>query len=188
MKSIPATLALVLLTISVDAASVKPVNYEKPLTLILDSMELSSDSLSLLIDKSDYKLSLLYDSCIIKEYPVVFGGNPKDDKLMKGDLCTPEGTFYMISKYPHQKWSKFIWINYPNENSWQKHAAARNKGIIPPEAGIGGQIGIHGVPEGNDKLIDLRKNWTLGCISLKNNDIDEIYSFINGNTKIIIRK
>jgi murein L,D-transpeptidase YafK len=53
------------------------------------------------------------DTIIIKQYPVVLGGNPVDDKLLQGDLCTPEGNFLIHAKYPHKSWEKFIWINYP---------------------------------------------------------------------------
>jgi len=55
-------------------------------------------------------------------------------------------------------------------------------------AHIGGEIGIHGVPHGMDFIIDMKYNWTLGCISMKNKDIDEIYPYITKATIIEIRK
>ncbi len=161
-------------------------NDHQSLKELLQDSSLINKPLTLLIDKSDYKLSVVVDSLVIKEYPVVFGGNPKDDKLMQGDQCTPEGSFKMRDKYPHRSWSKFIWIDYPNEDSWEKHNQAKENGKIPEDAGIGGEIGIHGVPEGMDFLIDLKRNWTLGCISLKNSDINEIYPWITTNTVIQI--
>jgi lipoprotein-anchoring transpeptidase ErfK/SrfK len=94
----------------------------------------------------------------------------------------------MISKYIHKSWSKFIWLNYPTVESWKKHNQARSEKIIPANAGIGGEIGIHGVPNNMNNLIDLKYNWTLGCISLKNKDVDEIYPYISKTTKITIRK
>ena len=163
-------------------------NYSQPLPELLKSLNIDEDKIHVLIDKSDYKLSILYESNIIKEYPVVFGGNITDDKLMQGDGCTPEGTFKVISKYPHKSWSKFIWINYPNNDSRRKHNEAKRNGTIPQDANIGGEIGIHGVPKGLDNLINLKQNWTLGCISLKNKDIKEIYPYITEITEINIRK
>jgi murein L,D-transpeptidase YafK len=163
-----------------------PVNYDIPLADLLDSLGISGDQLSVLIDKSDYRLRLMQDTSLIKEYPVVFGGNPVDDKRMEGDQCTPEGEFRMISKYPHRSWSKFVWINYPTAGSREKHNEAKAKGEIPQDARIGGQIGIHGVPEGTDYMIDEGINWTLGCISLKNVDINEIYMLFTESTPIII--
>ena len=162
-------------------------NYEADLPRLIDSLQIDKHSIELLIDKSDYKLTLRSGDLVIKEYPVVFGGNPVDDKRMEGDQCTPEGTFYMVSKYPHRSWSKFIWINYPTADSWEKHKKAKEELSIPQSARIGGEIGIHGVPEGSDTMIDLKYNWTLGCISLKNRDVNEIYPFIGKETKIVIR-
>ena len=163
-------------------------NYKFSLAKLIDSLNIQESNISILIDKSDYKLSIQSDTNIIKEYPVVFGGNPTDDKLKQGDQCTPEGIFYMVSKYPHKSWSKFIWINYPTEDSWKKHNKAREDGLIASDAEIGGEIGIHGVPNGMDQYIDLQYNWTLGCISLKNKDVNEIYPYFQEQTKIEIRK
>jgi len=61
-------------------------------------------------------------------------------------------------------------------------------GLIPKKATIGGEIGIHGVPKGYDYLIDEKENWTLGCISLKTNDINELYDAVSYHTKIYIFK
>jgi murein L,D-transpeptidase YafK len=164
------------------------INYHIPLTQLLERFEVDQNKLWVLVDKSEYTLSILSDSVIIKEYPVVFGGNPVDDKRMQGDQCTPEGIFHIRSKYPHKSWEKFIWLNYPTNDSWKKHNEAKQKREIPADAEIGGEIGIHGVPNNMNTLIDLKQNWTLGCISLKNNDINEIYPFIHEQTKIEIRK
>lgn len=163
-------------------------NYGTPLAELLETREINQNDISIHIDKSDYKLSILYDTLIVKEYPVVFGKNPVDDKLRQGDECTPEGIFNMVSKYPHKSWSKFIWINYPTGDSWRKHNEAKREGSIPENAKIGGEIGIHGVPQGMDNLIDLKFNWTLGCISMKNKDINEIYPFVSKTTVIVIKK
>jgi len=163
-------------------------NYHLPLDQLITSQIIEGGNLNFLIDKSDYKLSVRNDQTVIKEFPVVLGGNPTDDKLMQGDECTPEGDFYIISKYPHKSWKKFIWINYPNDISRIKHREAKNNGVIPKGASIGGEIGIHGVPENMNSLIDLKVNWTLGCISLKNEDINEIYPYFNDQTLITIQK
>ena len=163
-------------------------NYNYTLADLLDYLNIDSNKIIIHIDKSDFMLSVLTDTFLIKEYPVVLGSNPVDDKLQQGDNCTPEGTFKMILKYPHKEWNKFIWIDYPNDESWKKHKTAKEENLIPQDAKIGGEIGIHGVPEGFDRLIDMKFNWTLGCVSLKNKDVDEIYPYITESTKIIIQK
>ena len=80
--------------------------------------------------------------------------------------------------YPHKSWSKFIWFDYPNDDSYKKHNLAKKNNLIPQNSTIGGDVGIHGVPNGADYFIDTRQNWTWGCVSLKNNDINEIYKFV----------
>ena len=72
----------------------------------------------------------------------------------------------------------YYWLDYPNHDSWSKHLQAKKSGKIKVSAYIGGEIGIHGVNPNADYLIDEGKNWTWGCISLKNKDVDEIYSLV----------
>lgn len=154
------------------------INYQIPLDRLKDSLKLNKTHARIFVAKSKYVLSIIIDSTVVKSYPVVLGFNPTDDKLKEGDGCTPEGKFKIKSKYPHKSWSKFIWFDYPNEASWVKHKQAKKKRLIPENSTIGGDVGIHGVPKGADYAIDQKQNWTLGCVSLKNKDIDEIYDFV----------
>lgn len=163
-------------------------NYSIPLGRLLDSIQVNTSSLCIHIDKSDYALSIYADTLLIKQYPVVFGWNPVDDKLSQGDGCTPEGNYKVLAKYDHDAWSKFIWIDYPNKESLVKFREAKANGIISPESTPGGEIGIHGVYPGRDRNIDFRNNWTAGCISLKNKDIRDIYEYIDVGTEVIIRR
>lgn len=153
----------------------------------VDWTTIAPESLNILIDKSEYQLFLRSDSIVLQSFPVVFGGNPVADKLRQGDQCTPEGVFGVRSKRIHDKWSRFIWIDYPTAQSWQKHRAAKTAGTIPPHAKIGGEIGIHGVPAGYDVAIDARNNWTLGCISLTNKDVEALYPHVFDGMKIHIQ-
>jgi murein L,D-transpeptidase YafK len=195
-KSFPFLIALVFLTLLVVKWQFPESNLSKPLALArletttkpLNELIRKGTEISILIDKSDYQLHVYTADTLVKTYPVVLGGNPIDDKLREGDQCTPEGTFNIVSKYPHGSWSKFIWIHYPTADSWRKHKKAKADGIIPQNATIGGEIGIHGVPKGADVMIKTRVNWTLGCISLTNADVNEIYPFIDKKTEITIRK
>jgi len=166
----------------------KPYNSEKSLKLLIDSLKIDLKTIRILIEKSKYELSVWSDTIELRKYPVVFGTNPVDDKLREGDRCTPEGEFKIRSKYPHKSWSKFIWIDYPNAASRAKHNDAIKKGLIPVDSKIGGEVGIHGVPKNCDYVIDQRQNWTWGCISLKNKDIDELYEIVSNQTIVKIIK
>ena len=195
-RIIPLLIALFLLTaIVVNWQNSKPkisklftVNLTQKENTPLSEIIPEETEISILIDKSDYQLQIYASDTLVKTFPIVLGGNPLDDKLREGDQCTPEGNFKIVSKYPHKTWSKFIWINYPTDDSWRKHNKAKEDGVIPKNATIGGEIGIHGVPKGTDVMIKTHVNWTLGCISLTNKDVNEIYPFIDKNTVILIRK
>ena len=139
-----------------------------------------------MVEKSRYRLTVYYQKKPIKAYAIVLGANPKDDKLRQGDKRTPEGRFHVQELYYHSAWSKFIWLDYPNQDSWRKFSQARIRGELKANDDIGGEIGIHGVERGQDWLIDRKINWTLGCISLKNKDVDEIYTLLERGTTIEI--
>lgn len=166
------------------------ITFDSKINLVklIDSLQINKNKIQMVVTKSHYRMDVVYDTTILKSYPVVFGFNALDDKLQQGDGCTPEGTFLIRSKYPHSSWSKFMWIDYPNKDSWVKHYQAKKDGKIPKNASIGGEVGIHGVPKGYDFLIDERENWTLGCISLKNNDVDELYQCIGARSLLIVKK
>jgi murein L,D-transpeptidase YafK len=141
--------------------------------------------ITVLIEKSQHRLTLYYDQTPIKSYGVVFGKG-KGDKRREGDRKTPEGIFKIQDKYPHPDWSKFLWLDYPNPQSECKHNRAKQQGEIPWNSTIGGEVGIHGVPIGDDGLIDARENWTWGCPSLKTKDINEIYEVVQPGTIVEI--
>lgn len=159
---------------------------QKSLQETVRSRNIPKNELKILIDKSAYTLSVYHKQDKLITYPCVFGFNPVDDKHQEGDGCTPEGTFGIRSKYAHGSWSYFIWVDYPNKESWRRFNERKAQGKIDKNARIGGEIGIHGVPEGMDDLIDERTNWTLGCISLKTADITDLYKSIGDGTKIEI--
>ena len=183
------TIAFILLLTCCNGFSNRDlVNYSLPLDGLMDSLNSEPGKIYLHVDKSDFVLSVMVDTMIIKQYPVVLGGNPVDDKLCQGDMCTPEGEFLVKAKYPHKSWDKFIWIDYPNEVSWEKYRKAKEEGLVREDEKIGGEIGIHGVPKGTDEIIDLGMNCILGCISLKNKDINDFYTFISNGTVVIIQK
>jgi hypothetical protein len=159
------------------------LNYETPLGDLLES-PVDKDRISLLIEKPQYRLTVLYDGRPVKQYPVVFGGNPVDDKLRQGDGCTPEGQFIVQDLYPHGRYYRFLWLNYPNDDSWSKHDQAIADGIIPADSPIGSDIGIH--CEADDD-IDYMVNCTAGCIAMRKWDVGEVYDVSGKGTPVEIR-
>ena len=159
------------------------LNYETSLGDLLES-PVDKDKVSLLIEKTEYRLTVLYDGRPVKQYPVVFGGNPLDDKLMQGDGCTPEGQFIVQDLYLHDEFYRFLWLNYPNDDSWNKHNQTIADGVIPADSAIGSDIGIH-CEAGDD--IDHGVNCTAGCIAMRKWDVGEVYDVSQKGTPVEIR-
>src|SRR6266496_3533067 len=145
-------------------------------------------SVYIVIDKSDYELNVYDDKGWFATYPVVFGNNSLADKKMEGDRCTPEGNFHVIAKKIHDKWDRFMALDYPTKESYEKFRERKLHGEIPESARIGGGVGIHGTWPHDDYIIDRYKNWTMGCISMKNQDVEDLYSYLPVGARVTIRR
>jgi lipoprotein-anchoring transpeptidase ErfK/SrfK len=119
---------------------------------------------------------------------VVFGNNNLGDKMVAGDRKTPEGVFTIVSKRPHEKWDRFMMLDYPTQADYAKFEYRKEHGMIPGNAQIGGGIGIHGTWPHEDFAVDGYDNWTEGCISLKDKDVEELYNLIPVGTKVYIKR
>ena|ERR1044071_1936842 len=150
--------------------------------------DVSKGAYYVVIDKSDYELNVYDAEGWLITYPVVFGSDDQGDKLFQGDRKTPEGSFTVVSKRYHDKWNRYMALDYPTAESFEKFNRRKAMGEIPQNAKIGGDIGIHGTWPHEDFAIDQYQNWTLGCISLKNAHVEQLYAMIPVGTKIIIRK
>lgn len=153
-----------------------------PLSQLLDSLALDPTGIRFVVYKERRAFHVVHGGDTLCTYPCVLGEQPVGDKEMQGDRRTPEGTFGLRSKRRHERWHAFVWVDYPNAESWRRFKERKRSGTIPAEADIGGEIGIHGVPEGKDHWILMGVDWTLGCIALRNADLDEIYPFITPGT------
>lgn len=142
----------------------------------------------LVVDKSDYELKVYDEEGWYATYPVVFGSKNLTDKYMEGDKRTPEGSFRIIEKRPHQKWHKMLMLDYPTKESWEKFKQRKAKGLIPKSAKIGGGIAIHGTWPNDNIVVDDYTNWTNGCIALKNEDLDDLESYLPLGTRVIIQQ
>jgi murein L,D-transpeptidase YafK len=141
-----------------------------------------------IIIKSNYELKVFDQDGWYGTYPVVFGSKSLDDKMMEGDRRTPEGTYHIASKRPHEKWDKMMLIDFPTKSDLDKFNQRKAQGLIPKSAKIGGGIAIHGTWPHDEMAVDLFQNWTNGCISLKNDDVDELYDMLPVGTTVEILK
>lgn len=161
--------------------------------LLIDTRDGSSMdpmSWSVIIHKSAYIVDVYYKGKHFDSFPAVFGRNPDHSaKQWEGDLRTPEGTYIIIDKYYNPRWRWFLRLNYPNYQDRTQYEALREEGLVPVIAGrerpLGGHIGIHGTDR--PRFNRLRVNWTLGCISVDNDSIEELERILPIGTLVIIK-
>ncbi len=144
---------------------------------------------SVTIFKKRHQLIVYYKSRLFKSYHAVFGRSfEPGTKLWEGDRRTPEGVYAIINKHPSARWDWFLTLNYPNDLDRHRYEQMRDDGEVPHEdghpVGVGGRIGIHGTDEPELNRGDI--NWTTGCISVEDEDIEELTRLLPKGTLVII--
>ncbi len=115
----------------------------------------------------------------IKIYTISLGFEPVGKKHFEGDGKTPEGLYYISSKSAVSQFHKNLHISYPNRSDIN---FAQSKGKQ-----AGGDIKIHGLPNQATAIQRyIQTDWTLGCIALTNEDIDELFEHIKMGSPILI--
>ena len=140
------------------------------------------------ISKTKYELYIYDDLGWYATYPVVFGSKDLNDKMFEGDRRTPEGVFHIVSKRPHEKWGRMMLLDYPTKSDIEKFNQRKAQGLISASAKIGGGIGIHGTWPRDEIAVEKFQNWTNGCVSLKRDEILELYSLLPIGTKVTIKR
>ena len=119
----------------------------------------------------------------------------------RGDKSTPLGRF-RITKIQHKSdFHRFIGLNYPGVERAEKGyregvidqpelraiLAAHRRGEPPPQhTALGGNIGIHGLGQG-DLRLHQTMNWTRGCIALTDEQVDSLLSWARTGMTVEIR-
>jgi len=164
----------------------------RPTAVILAAPEPTPEPAPLWIrvQKRARTLSVFEGPRLVKTYPVVLGKDPYWAKLYRGDHRTPEGEYHISNKYFHPFWSRFMLLDYPTPANLEIYAWSSERALIPRsrqgEPGPGGAVGIHGT---EDERLNLRGvDWTEGCISLLNADIEELYQLVPLGTRVVIER
>ncbi|MFW5930290.1 MAG: L,D-transpeptidase family protein [Desulfosalsimonas sp.] len=133
-----------------------------------------------LVKKNESKLYLMKNGKVFKEFKAAFGPNPKGHKFRRGDGRTPEGEYTLDYKKDDSDFYKAIHVSYPNEKDRKR---AKYLEVNP-----GGQIMIHGLPNGRGYMSVASQsiNWTDGCIGVTNSAMDEIWEAVDPDTPIKI--
>ncbi len=136
---------------------------------------------SIVVNKGARKMYLLHGEEVLREYKVGLGFAPLGHKAAEGDGRTPEGTYRINRLNPNSQFHLSVGISYPNNAD---RAAARAAGKSP-----GGDIFIHGEPnrKKDRKRAARVQDWTAGCISVSNAEMEEIFSMVQTGTVITLR-
>ena len=147
----------------------------------------------LVVKKSERKLEIFDGEKLLKTYRIALGFAPEGDKRQEGDGKTPLGEFYVFTKNDQSKFYLSLGVSYPSiddatrglkENiiSQSEHdaiiQAVADKKMPPQNTRLGGAIYIHGG--------GTEKDWTWGCMALKNEEMKEIFDTIPPGAKITI--
>jgi murein L,D-transpeptidase YafK len=147
----------------------------------------------LVVKKAARQLQVFDGRKLIRTYAVALGFAPKGDKRREGDGKTPEGEFYVFTKNDRSNYYLSLGLSYPSAKaaargvaekliSGEEQAAIlgalRDKKMPPQKTRLGGEIYIHGGGIGKD--------WTWGCVALKNSEMKELFEAIPVGTRVTI--
>lgn len=130
-----------------------------------------------LIMKSDRRMYLFHQNRVLRSFNVDLGFTAEGHKQFEGDGKTPEGLYFIDRRNPDSAFHLSLGISYPNADDV---AFAESQGKSP-----GGDIFIHGQPNGKRRVG--RPDWTAGCISVTNRQMERIYAMVKDGTPVTIR-
>ena len=166
--------------------SVSVAMEHKPLRLPLQSPRV-------VIRKRARELTLYDGAEPLRRFRVVLGANVSGDKEREGDKRTPEGTFYICTRNSASRFHKFMGLSYPAPPDAVRGLQAKMitrsehdailkahdlKACPPWKTALGGEVGIHGG--------GIDRDWTLGCIALTNEAVDELWAALKMGDPVVI--
>lgn len=145
-------------------------NKSRTLIKIGERLKILKGELSLLVDKSDYTLTILLNGHFIRQYPIGIGKSDKtpvgefivDNKLINPTWYSPEGVY----QYGHPKNVLGTrWIGFEDRNDLYGY-------------------GIHGTADPDS----IGKNMSNGCIRLRNKNVEELFDFVKSKTRVVMQE
>lgn len=137
---------------------------------------------SIVVYKAERRMDVYHKKQHVKTYIICLGLEPEGNKNFEGDLRTPEGLYYINDRSRKSAYHANLGVSYPNLSD---SLMARVYGRSP-----GGEIKLHGFPNKHRKDQEwdiLNDDWTLGCIAVSDNEIDELYEWVVMYCPIMIK-
>jgi len=135
-----------------------------------EHLKILKGNVTVLVDKSDYTLTLLLDGRFIKQYPV---GTGESDK-------TPEGKFVIENKLKNPVW-------YSPDGIYQfgdpKNVLGTRWIGFEDKKGLYG-YGIHGTTDPDS----IGKEMSNGCVRLNNEDVEDLFDYVKTKMTVVIQK
>jgi murein L,D-transpeptidase YafK len=147
----------------------------------LSALPLDAKADLLVVSKGQRQLLAYSHGQLLRSYKVSLGRDPVGTKIRQGDRKTPEGNYVIDGHNPGSAFHRALHVSYP---SAADVARAKAGGYDP-----GGEIMIHGIHNGlgwigrAQRLVD----WTVGCIAVTDQEIEELYRIVPDGTRIEIR-
>jgi murein L,D-transpeptidase YafK len=141
------------------------------------------------------------DSVIVRFHNIAIGSGGVAKEHCRGDDTTPLGTFYVAWINHHSRFGTFFGFDYPTSGlAIRAYAegnitgaefdaiidAIRHHRIPPQNTSLGGQLGVHGLGNG-DPHVQQSVNWTDGCIAITNREIRALSTWVHVGTRVVIR-
>lgn len=126
------------------------------------------------VHKGERKMYLFHNDRVLKSYDIGLGFAPVGHKAFEGDGKTPEGVYRIDRRNPNSAFHLSLGMSYPNAADRE---FAKLAGKSP-----GGDIFIHG----ESRRPTSRRDWTEGCIAVKDKEIEMIYAMVKDGTVISV--
>lgn len=145
-------------------------NKARTLIKVGERLKILKGELSLLVDKSDYTLTILLNGHYIKQYPIGIGKSDKtpvgvfiiDNKLINPTWYAPEGVY----PYGHPKNVLGTrWIGFEDKNDLYGY-------------------GIHGTADPDS----IGKDMSNGCVRMRNENVEELFDFVKSKTRVVMQE
>jgi murein L,D-transpeptidase YafK len=153
--------------------------WTHPAVLPPDRVPLTGVVDRIVIKKVARRMTVYRDDVLLQTYVIALGFSPKGGKERQGDGRTPEGVYMIDRRNAASAYHLSLGLDYPQPADRQRAAAA---GYDP-----GGDIMIHGQPNGLPDDTALRGDWTAGCIAVTNAEMRELFAAVAIGTKVEIR-
>jgi murein L,D-transpeptidase YafK len=162
---------------------------------LAQSMDTTSELIQprIVIRKKERILEVFDGESSVRSYKIALGVAPIGDKEVEGDGKTPEGDFYVFAKNPESRFHRSLGLSYPSKTDAKRGFKANlitkeefdsiniaiDEGGMPlQKTKLGGEIYIHGG--------GTERDWTDGCIALKNKEMTELFGIVPAGTKVTI--